>query len=239
MQTYLLLHGSWHDGHAWDGVAAHLRARGVQVHAPTIAGHGPGADKRVSHADCVASVVDYVRRHDLRDLVVLGHSWGGSIVQRLAEEEPERCKRLIFHNAFVLRDGEALFDLLPPHYQALWKNAVDADGGIMLPFPIWRDGFIGDADLAQAQQAYAQLSPTPARSHFDAVPLKRFHELQIPRSWLYATDDVALPPGEYGWHPRLSARLGGYRLVSLPGSHEVCFSAPALLAEKILLAGRD
>ncbi|MCW1776936.1 hypothetical protein NB693_21440 [Pantoea ananatis] len=120
--------------------------------------------------------------------------------------------------------------------QALWK-AVDADGG--MPFPIWRDGFIGDADLAQAQQAYAQLSPTPARSHFDAVPLKRFHELQIPRSWLYATDDVALPPGEYGWHPRLSARLGGYRLVSLPGSHEVCFSAPALLAEKILLAGRD
>lgn len=238
--TYLLIHGSWHDGHAWDGVAQSLRAQGAEVHAPTLAGHGLGADLTVSHADCVDSLVDYVRRHDLRDVVALGHSWGGTVLQRLAEIETARLKRLVFHNAFVLRNGEALFDLVPPHYQALWRQLEQPDGGIMLPFPVFRDAFIGDASLEQAQAVYARyLTPTPARSHFDAVPLETFDSLPIPRSWLYAQDDVALPPGQYGWHPRLSERLGGYRLVSLAGSHEVLFTRPAALAEAIHLAGRD
>jgi hypothetical protein len=140
----------------------------------------------------------------------------------------------------VLRDGEALVDLVPPHYQELWKNLEQPDGGIMLPFQIFRDAFIGDTCLAVANQVYAKyLSPTPARSHFDRVPLKTFDRLPIARSWLYATEDVALPPGKYGWHPRLSERLGAYRMVSLPGSHEVLFSHPQALAEAIVLAGRD
>lgn len=238
--TYLLIHGSWHDGRAWDSVAQALRAQGAEVHAPTLAGHGHGADLAASHADCLDSLIDYVRRHDLHDVVALGHSWGGTVLQRLAEIETARLKRLVFHNAFVLRDGEALFDLVPPHYQALWRQLEQPDGGIMLPFPVFRDAFIGDASLEQAQAVYAEyLTPTPARSHFDAVPLKTFDSLPIPRSWLYAQDDVALPPGQYGWHPRLSERLGGYRLVSLAGSHEVLFTRPEALAEAIHLAGRD
>lgn len=237
---YLLIHGSWHDGRAWENVANFLRAEGYEVHTPTLAGHGPNADLSASHADCVETLVDYVRLHDLRDVVALGHSWGGTVLQRLAEIEPNRLRRMIFHNAFVLRDGEALFDLVPTHYQELWRQLEQPDGGIMLPFEIFRDAFIGDGSLALAHQVYAEyLTPTPARSHYDRVPLKTFDSLAIPRSWLYATDDVALPPGKYGWHPRLSERLGAYRMVSLPGSHEVLFTQPQALAQAILLAGRD
>jgi pimeloyl-ACP methyl ester carboxylesterase len=238
--TYLLIHGSWHDGGAWAGVADALRSQGAEVHTPTLAGHGPGADCSVSHADCVDSLVDYVRQHNLHEVVALAHSWGGTVLQRLAEIETKRLKRLVFHNAFVLQDGEALFDLVPPHYQALWRDLEQEDGGIALPFPIFREAFIGDASLEEAKTIYTEyLTPTPARTHYDAVPLKTFDSLPIPRSWIYATDDVALPPGTYGWHPRLSARLGSYRLVSLPGSHEVLFTNPVGLAESIHKAGRD
>ena len=48
-----------------------------------------------------------------------------------------------------------------------------------------------------------------------------------------------MPPGEWGWHPRMSSRLGTYRLVQMPGSHELMFSNPVGLADKILDAGRD
>lgn len=41
------------------------------------------------------------------------------------------------------------------------------------------------------------------------------------------------------WHPRLSEKLGLFRLVEGAGSHEVCFTNPALLALKIVEAGRD
>ncbi|MFM1855107.1 MAG: hypothetical protein RLZ83_416, partial [Pseudomonadota bacterium] len=52
--------------------------------------------------------------------------------------------------------------------------------------------------------------------------------------------DIALPQGpEWGWHPRMSSRLGLFRLVQIPGSHEVMFTAPERLAGAIIDAGRD
>jgi hypothetical protein len=41
------------------------------------------------------------------------------------------------------------------------------------------------------------------------------------------------------WHPRLSQKLGPFRLVQVPGSHELCFSNPKLLAQAIMDDGRD
>jgi hypothetical protein len=46
-------------------------------------------------------------------------------------------------------------------------------------------------------------------------------------------------PHHYPWHPRLSQKLGLFRLVQVPGSHELCFSNPKLLAQAIMDAGRD
>jgi hypothetical protein len=69
--------------------------------------------------------------------------------------------------------------------------------------------------------------------------LTRFYKLQIPKSYLNCTEDNALPQGEWGWHPRMSSRLGLYRLVQMPGSHEVIFTNPKRLADKLVEAGRD
>jgi pimeloyl-ACP methyl ester carboxylesterase len=238
--NFVLVHGSWHDNQAWAPVIRHLEQRGHRACAPTVAGHDKGGDKGVSHADCVKSVVDFIRQNDLRDFVLVGHSFGGTVIQPVAEQLGDRIRRLVFWNAFVLNDGESLEDNVPPHYKALFEQIAQPDGGVMLPYPIWRDAFIGDADDALAKQAYDTLSPTPRRSHTDKVPLKTFFSLQIPRSYLNCTEDIALPPGpEFGWHPRLSSRLGLYRLVQMPGSHEAIFTNPTLLADKIVEAGRD
>ena len=52
---------------------------------------------------------------------------------------------------------------------------------------------------------------------------------------------VALKHGavDYPEHSRLSERLGLFRLIERQGSHEVCFTNPKLLGEKIIEAGRD
>jgi hypothetical protein len=102
----------------------------------------------------------------------------------------------------------------------LFERLAEAspDNSVMLPFSIWREAFINDADLDVARASYEQLSP---------------------RSYLNGTEDIALPPGEWGWHPRMSSRLGLYRLVQMPGSHEVIVSDPNGLADKIMEAGRD
>ncbi|WP_242054106.1 salicylate esterase [Nostoc sp. FACHB-888] len=82
-------------------------------------------------------------------------------------------------------------------------------------------------------------SPEPYQPWIDKLDLRQFYSLPIPKSYLYCTEDTALPQGEWGWHPRMSNRLGQFRFVQMPGSHEMMFSNPVGLAEKIIVAGRD
>jgi pimeloyl-ACP methyl ester carboxylesterase len=241
MTTYVLVHGSWHDGACWDAVAALLRTAGHTVHAPTIAGHGRGADRKVTHADCSQSITDYVVKAGLEDIVLVGHSFGGTIICKVAETIPQRIRRLVYQNGFVPRDGHALADEVPPHYNELFAGLrkQSADDTVLLPYPIWREAFINDADERLARASYEYLNPEPAQPFFDKLALGRFYSLEIPRSYINFTEDIALPHGEWAWHPRMSSRLGLYRLVQRPGSHEVCFTNPPLLAEAIVEAGRD
>ncbi len=239
--TFVLIHGSWHDGALWNPVADHLRSKGHTGHTPTIAGHGKGVNKDVTHADCVRSIVDYVVENDLRDFVLLGHSFGGTVIAKVAEEMPDRIRRLIFWSAFVPENGNSLLDECPPHYRELFSQlaAASGDNTVMLPYPIWREAFINDADEELARSSYEHISPEPYVPFKDKPDLTAFYGLQIPKSYLNCTEDTALPPGEWGWHPRMSQRLGLYRLVQMPGSHEVMFSNPGALADKIVEAGRD
>jgi len=125
-------------------VIKHLESKGHRAFGPTVAGHGKGANKKVNHAQCTQSIVDSIVSNNLTDVVLLGHSFGGTIIAKVAEAIPDRLRRLIFWNAFVLNDGECLNDNVPPHYRALFDNMSKAseDFTVMLPFPIWREAFI-------------------------------------------------------------------------------------------------
>ncbi|CAJ0720850.1 Pyrethroid hydrolase [Ralstonia edaphis] len=241
MNTFVLVHGSWHDGGTWAPVAENLRAKGYVVHTPTIAGHGHGANRNVTHAQCTQSIVDYVLERDLTDFVLVGHSYGGTIISKVAEAVPERIHRLVFWNAFVLKDGDSLLDTVPPSYLEMFSQlaAASGDNSVAMPWPVWREAFMNDGDLAIAKRTYEMLTPEPFQPFADKLDLKKFYSLDIPKSYLNCTEDTALPHGEYGWHPRLSSRLGHFRLVQMPGGHEVMFTNPAGLAEKLVEAGRD
>ena len=241
METFVLVHGSWHDGSAWDPTIQELSRGGHQAYAPTIAGHGKGANKRVNHVDCTKSIVDYVVERNLSNFVLLGHSFGSTVVSKVAEAVPERIKRIVFLNGFVLQDGNSLTDEVPPHFRALFQQlaAGSTDNTVMIPFPIWREAFINDGDFEAAKWTHAQLSTEPYQPLVDKLDLKKFYSLAMPKSYINCTEDIALPPGEWGWHPRISNRLGLYRLVQMPGSHEIMYTNPKGLAAKIIEAGRD
>jgi pimeloyl-ACP methyl ester carboxylesterase len=241
MAVFVLVHGSWHDGAAWAGVIRALEAEGHKAFAPTAVGYGKGANKKVTHAQCVQSLVDFIVKNSLSDFILVGHSFGGTFISKIAEALPERIRRLVFQNAFVVRDGHSVMDESPPTTAALFERMASEspDQAFLLPFPVWRDAFINDGDLEMAKRTYRLLSPEPLQPSKDKLDLKKFYSLDLPRSYINATEDIALPPGEWGWHPRMSSRLGLYRLVQMPGSHEVMFTNPSGLAERIIEAGRD
>lgn len=241
LSTFVLVHGAHHDGSAWLPVIARLRQRGHTAYGPTVAGHGKGAVKGVSHAQSTQSVVDFIVESRLTDIVLVGHSYGGTIIAKVAEAIPNCVRRLVFFSAFVLNDGECMLDAFPPDMREMLSRlaAESADNTVTLPFDVWREVFINDADLQLARSTYERLSPEPFQQLLEPLELKRFYTLSMPRSYLVATEDTVMPPGDWGWHPRMSNRLGLYRLVQMPGSHEVLFTNPSTLADKIIEAGRD
>lgn len=241
MRSYVLVHGAWHTGKELEEVAAFIRAAGHGTFTPTIMGNRPGDPKTIGIREAVGSIVDYLIEKDLSEVVLVGHSYGGMIITGVADLAAERIRRLVYWNAFVPRNGESINDMLPPYYVELFEQiaAERGDGSVVLPFQIWREAFMNDADLATAKRAYAVLNPHPFRTLTDKISLKTDPaEMTIPKSYINCTEDIALPH-HYPWHPRLSQKLGLFRLVQVSGSHELCFSNPARLAAAIMDAGRD
>lgn len=241
--TFVLVHGSWADTTFWDGVAAELRKQGHTAYVPEYAGHGGYPTEGVTHAMITQSVVDFITAHQLKDIILVGHSFGGSVIQKVAEQVPDRLKRIVFLDAFVVNDGESVADQFPPQTKAAFTQLRKAtkNDTLMLPFPIFRETFVNLADLSFAQQAYRRILPEPAKPVFEKLDLKKFYKLDTPRSYLYLTEDNVLPQGEgYGWHPHMSSRLGLFRLVKAPGDHfSAIINEPARIAQQLYIASRD
>lgn len=239
--TYVLVHGAWHTGAEIEAVADHVRAAGHTVYCPTVAGNNPDDDRsRTGLEDAIASVVRYIEEKNLTQVRLAGHSYGGMVISGVADRIAPRLKRLVYINAFVPLDGESLNDMVPPHYVTMFDAVAAANGNaVTLPFEIWRDAFINDADFATAEAAYAKLNPHPYRTFTDKISLKQpLAALALGKSYVNCQQDIAMPHG-MPWHPRLSERLGLFRLVECPGSHEMFFSNPQRLAQAIVEAGRD
>jgi len=139
MTTFVLVHGAWHGGWCWRFVAPMLRRAGHEVFTPTLTGLGerahlarPGIDLDL-HVQDVAAVLEM---EDLRDVVLLGHSYGGMVITGTAERCPERIRRLIYLDAFVPQNGECLLDCLEravPERAAGFRKEGEQFGSIAPP----------------------------------------------------------------------------------------------------------
>jgi len=239
--TYVLVHGAWHTGAELEAVARELRAAGHAVLCPTLAGNRPDDDRaRTGLADAVASLVDFVETQKLTQVRLVGHSYGGMVISGAAARLLPRLARMVYVNAFVPLPGECLNDIVPPHYKSLFDAVAAGNGNaVMLPFEIWREAFINDADLELAQASYAKLNPHPYGTFTEPVVLEQpMAALAVGKSYLNCVLDTAMP-ASLPWHPRLSERLGLFRYVECAGSHEAWFTQPLALAQAIIAAGRD
>jgi pimeloyl-ACP methyl ester carboxylesterase len=239
-ETFVLLHGSWHGGWAWEPAAWCLRELGHAAYAPTYPGHWPGAARAgIRHDDYVAAVTRFIEGRDLRDVVLVGHSFGGSVVSRVAQVIPERLKRLVFHTAFVVEDGTSVNDNLAPEQTVLFARSAKAspDNTVECPWEVFRDQFIQDASAEDARSVWERLVPQPFQPWDARLDLAEFYRGALPRSYIAVSDDRALPAG--AWHPGMSRRLGAFKLVEMGGSHEVMFTRPAELARKLVEASND
>jgi pimeloyl-ACP methyl ester carboxylesterase len=135
MSTYLLVHGAWHSGRAWDRVVPLLEAAGHRVLAPSLTGCGDEAallGPDVGLETHVADVVSLIEEEDLTDVVLVGHSYAGLVVSSAANAVPERIAHLVYLDAMVPEDGETAVEVMPVNRYAV-DQAKSSPGGWRVP----------------------------------------------------------------------------------------------------------
>jgi pimeloyl-ACP methyl ester carboxylesterase len=237
--AFVLVHGACHGSWSWRPVVERLRARGHAVYTPTLPGLNPGDRRADIHlSDTVDYLVDYVEGHELADIVLVGHSWGGFPVSGAAIRLATRISRLVYWSAFVPLSGESMIDLCPPASGDMFRAdaATSHDNSVKFPFDIFASTFMQDASPETQHIVYPLLERHPFHTMNESLELEELQRLQLPSSYVMSKDDLALPPGEFGSAPRFSDRLPGAPLIYTPGSHESQLTQAPALADALIRA---
>ncbi|MEQ3549590.1 alpha/beta hydrolase family protein [Pseudonocardia nematodicida] len=222
MNTFVLVHGAWHGGWAWQRVVPALRAAGHEVLAPTLSGLSDRAhllSPQVGLSTHVEDVVALLEAHDVTDAVLVGHSYAGQVITGVADRVPERLRLRVHLDAFVGEDGVAAIDLLPARVAAHYRESVDGPGfGWLIPVrPLERLGVTEPDDLAWLAP---RLTPHPWLTYTEPLRLAG-RERKVPgffvecTDWMRVFDAQAGRAGDLGW-PRDELATGHEAMVTAP-----------------------
>jgi pimeloyl-ACP methyl ester carboxylesterase len=228
----LLVHGAWYGGWCWERLTPRLELRGFDVIAPTLRGiahraaeDGARSVTLESHADELAALM---RTLDLRDVVLVGHSYGGMVISLVAERERARIAQLIYLDAFVPENGMALVDYLQPpeRRQAIVK--IGSETGFVPPVPARVLGVVDPDDLAFVE---ARVTPQPYGTMAQKVVLQRPAGEGLPRAYVACVEPAS---GSFLQFARRIEADPSWRYRMLRTGHNAMIVAPELLAETLV-----
>jgi pimeloyl-ACP methyl ester carboxylesterase len=111
MATFVLVHGAWGGAQGWRKVRPLLREAGHDVFTPSLTGIGERshlASPQVTLFTHVQDVVNAIFYEDLKNITLVGYSYGGMVVTGCLDYIGERIKHLVYLDAFVPNDGQSL-----------------------------------------------------------------------------------------------------------------------------------
>ncbi|HVX83755.1 MAG TPA: alpha/beta hydrolase [Phycisphaerae bacterium] len=216
MATYVIVHGAWGGSAGWTPTAERLRAAGHAVYTPTLTGLGQrkhlfsGAINLSTHVQDVAGVIE---SENLRDFVLVGHSYGGMVITGVADRIPDRIKQLIYVDACLPNDGESLNDVLP-------KNS----------FPKITDGYILPTWLKPNTPPPHDV-PMPAKCFSEKISLKNPAREKIPSTYILTVDPGKQPQDDLFYPCYQRAKSFGWPTMIMTGPHNVQWTEPRVLVK--------
>jgi pimeloyl-ACP methyl ester carboxylesterase len=232
--TYVLVHGGAHGGWCYGPVARLLRTAGHEVHAPTLTGLGerahllgPGIDLD-THITDIAAVLHY---EDLRDVILVGHSYGGMVITGVADRAPDRVGHLVFLDAATPVDGESLAVLAAPLMQAARAQARVVDGVELVLFPGTEPlPHYGVTDPDTIAWMTERLTPHPFATFEQPLRLRDEAALaKIPQTHIVCTSTLATRDPA-----RTAPARDAGRLWDIDTGHDLMLTEPQAVADLLL-----
>ncbi len=222
MAKYVLVHGAWGGGSGYSDIAKRLRLVGHEVHVASLTGLGEKAhlvSPAITLSTHIADVVGLIEMHDLKDFILVGHSYGGMVITGVAAKLAKRIAALVYIDAFVPQDGEALWDIATDWERKHYIDAQRDAPGLVAPFP--------GAPAHLTRHPLLTLTE-PVRSSGAESTIKR-------RTYIYATRGA---PKTFGKFYERAKSTTGWRAHELNTSHNVMQDDPDGLTILLLAEGK-
>lgn len=226
----VLVHGAFHGAWCWAALQSELDRRGVPSYAVDLPGHGVSTEPLTDmHGDAaaVAAVVDRLGG----DVVLVGHSYGGTVIGQAAD--PAKVAHLVFLTALVVEAGEnstALMATFPPPVFAgppparlfLRRDDGTVVGNPESAVPV----FYNDCPAAAAAAAVARLCPQKAVTFKQDATRAAWKD--IPSTYVRCTNDMAI---SLAAQDLLVERLPNPAVATLVADHSPFIGTPSALAD--------
>lgn len=224
MATFVLIHAAWHGGWEWKRVATRLRAHGHVVYAPTMTGLGERSHLLSREIGLETHVQDYVnaiRWEELDNVVLVGHSYGGTVATAVADRVHERVKAVVYMDAFVAGNGQSTMDMTPAWRADEIRELVQSKGeGWYVP-PHHGERWV--ADLADRAWLDCLVSPHPYRCFTDPVNLTGGFEHIATKVFVLS---AAFKPSPFWQFHDKYLKDPAWQVQQLPTLHDAMISMP-------------
>ena len=230
--TYVLVHGAWHGGWCWVKTSRLLRDAGHEVYTPTLTGLGERAHLARPEIDLethIQDVVAVLESEELRQVTLVGHSYGGMVITGVAARAAARIGHLVYLDAFVPEAGKALMDYIGPERANAMREQAQAQGeGWKVPtFPPERFGVTSQRDTEWLTR---HLLPQPLKTLEQPLPATGGERLK--RTYIYCSGRAMGPFEQFAERLRDDRKWSYHELKT---GHDAMITTPGELA-KILMA---
>jgi pimeloyl-ACP methyl ester carboxylesterase len=234
MATYVLVHGGAHGGWCYQRVARMLRAVGHDVYTPTMTGLGershllrPDIDLDL-HIRDITNALDY---EDLRDVILVGHSYGGMVITGVADRASNRVGRLVYLDAANPANGQSLVDVSGPMMLAARVQGQVIDGVELVLFPSSdATKYYGVTDPGDSAWMTDRLTPHPWKCFEQPLRLHDEAALSaIPQYHVVCTSTLATRDPELMGKARAEGRLW-----AIDTGHDLMITEPRAVADALL-----
>ncbi len=216
------VHGAWAGGWQMKKVAPLLEAKGWKVYRPSLPGlgeHHALATAAIGLDDHITDIVNFILFEDLRDVILLGHSYGGMVVTGVADRIPDRIARLVYLDAFLPVDGESVASLRQAGPLAFEKMTRD---GFIIP------GWVKPDKLPPKDV------PHPLKTFTDPIRLQNPAASKLPATYILTVDPGRKPEEDDFHDASLRAKARGWPVIVMEADHVPMWRKPEALAALLL-----
>ena len=233
-QTYVLVHSAWLGAWQWENVTKELKANGHTVITPDLPGHGDDktSPASITMENYVKTLTDILDKQN-EPVILVGHSFNGITVSRVAELRPKKIKSLVYLTAFLLPNGGSFFGAV---------NGVEGSTAVD-NFRLSEDKTYAFVKEDEVQNAFAHditkkafdaakpyIVPEPAAPLMYELEITDQNFGNIPKYYIECTEDRAIP---------IEVQRAMYagkvlKTYAISSSHTPFFSQPHKVASALL-----